>query len=96
MKELEPLVLPTKYDRGKLGGDTLKDTRVHAIKHWDEYTPEYDGDDHLSDTKGESEDLKIGAEEAEFLVRHLYLTHFLCLLWNDSAGLIIFCWSRRI
>lgn len=85
MKKIEPLVLPTQEDREESGNEQVKDTRRYAMKHWDEYTPEYDGDDHLSDTNQTSEVIKIGVENAASLVRHLYLKHILGLLWNDLA-----------
>jgi hypothetical protein len=53
---------------------------VQGIKHWDEYTPDYDGDDHLSVTNRESECLKIGVEEATCSVRQFCIKKFVRLL----------------
>lgn len=76
LKKLEP--------RGWWGDEQVDDTGLRVMREWDEYTPEYDGDDHLSNFYQESKGPKIDGDEAADLVRHYYLKHEICLLWNDS------------
>jgi hypothetical protein len=71
--------LKTLKQTGWWGDEQVGDTGKREMNNWDEYTPSYDGDDHLGDFYQESENKKIGEDKAAKSVRRLLLKNYISL-----------------
>jgi hypothetical protein len=60
---------------GWWGDEQVDDTRTRVMNNWDKYTPDYNGDDHLSGFYQEPEDEKIEEDRPADWVRRYYVKH---------------------